>query len=221
MVRVGREQKTGWLLDAEGREVPGGVERADAARNRRRVLEAARMLFAEKGVTAVNMEEIARAAGVGKGTLYRRFPNKGLLCQELLDEPTRRFQADVLGLLARRDSDPLEKLEEFLDRLVWFTEENLDLLYGGYETLSGEERLAYLEHPAREWLRGTALGLLRAAVRAGHLGAGADVEYLADALLAPLNVDLFYHQRRDRGIPTGRISAGLRSLVPARAEPGC
>lgn len=202
------------MLDAEGREVSGGVERADAARNRRRVVEAARMLFEERGVTAVNMEDVARAAGVGKGTLYRRFPNKGLLCQELLDEPTRRFQEEVLGLLARRDRDALEKLGIFLDRLVWFTEENLDLLYGGYETLSGEERLAYLEHPAREWLRGTALGLLRAAVRDGLLDAETDVEYLADALLAPLNVDLFYHQRRDRGVPVERISAGLRSLVP-------
>jgi AcrR family transcriptional regulator len=219
LVRVGREQKAGWLLDAEGREISGGVERADAARNRRRVVEAARMLFAEKGVTAVNMEDVARAAGVGKGTLYRRFPNKGLLCQELLDEPTRRFQEEVLRLLAKKDKDPLEKLEAFLDRLVWFTEENLDLLYGGYETLSGEERLAYLEHPAREWLRGTASGLLRASIRAGHLDAGTDVEYLADALLAPLNVDLFYHQRRDSGISVERISAGLRSLVPA--EPGC
>lgn len=219
MVRVGREHKAGWLLDAEGREVSGGVERADAARNRRRVLEAARTLFEERGVTAVNMEEISRAAGVGKGTLYRRFPNKGLLCQELLDEPTRRFQEGVLGLLAQREKDPLEKLGIFLVKLVWFTEENLDLLYGGYETLSGEERLAYLEHPAREWLRGTALGLLRAAVRGGLLDAGTDVEYLADALLAPLNVDLFYHQRRDRDISVERISAGLRSLVPA--ESGC
>jgi AcrR family transcriptional regulator len=215
LVRVGREKKAGWLLDAEGREVSGGVERADAARNRRRVLDAARMLFSERGVTAVNMEEIARAAGVGKGTLYRRFQNKGLLCEELLDKPTRRFQEEVLGLLAQKDRDPLEKLSNFLDRLVWFTEENLDLLYGGYETLSGEERLAYLEHPAREWLRGTALGLLRAAVRAGQLDAGTDVEYLADALLAPANVDLFYHQRRERGLSVERISEGLRSLVPA------
>jgi AcrR family transcriptional regulator len=214
LARLGRELRAGWLLDAEGREVSGGVERADAARNRRRVVEAARMLFEERGVTAVNMEDVARAAGVGKGTLYRRFPNKGLLCQELLDEPTRRFQEEVLGLLARREKNPLEKLEDFLDRLVLFTDENLDLLYGGYETLSGEERRAYLEHPAREWLRGTALGLLRAAVRDGRLGAGTDVEYLADALLAPLNVDLFYHQRRDRGVPVERISAGLRSLVP-------
>lgn len=214
MVRVGREHETGWLLDAEGREVSGGAERADAARNRRRVLGAARMLFSERGVTAVNMEEIARAAGVGKGTLYRRFPNKGLLCQELLDEPTRCFQQEILGLLARGDIGPLEKLKVFLDRLAWFTEENLDLLYGGYETLSGEERLAHLDHPAREWLRATALGLLRAAVRDGLLDAVTDVEYLADALLAPVNVDLFYHQRRNRGIPVERISAGLRSLVP-------
>ncbi len=213
MERTSRK-KAGWLLDAGGREVSGGGERSDAARNRRRVLEAARALFAERGVTAVTMEEISRSAGVGKGTLYRRFPNKGLLCQELLDEPTRRFQGEVLALLGGADEGPLEKLGAFLDLLVWFTEENLDLLYGGYESLAGEERLAHLEHPAHEWLHWTVLGLLRAAVRSGDLVAETDAEYLADALLAPLNVDLFYHQRRTLGFSPGRISAGLRSLVP-------
>jgi hypothetical protein len=57
---------------------------------------------------------------------------------------------------------------------------------------------------------------VRAAVRDGELDNGTDAEYLADALLAPLNVDLFYYQRRVRGIPPERISAGLRSLVPDR-----
>ncbi|MBA3952665.1 MAG: helix-turn-helix transcriptional regulator, partial [Rubrobacter sp.] len=78
----------GWGLDHLGRPAPGGHERSDAARNRRAVLGAARALFAERGVTCVTMEEISREAGVGKGTLYRRFPNKGLLCQALLDKPT-------------------------------------------------------------------------------------------------------------------------------------
>ena len=72
------------------------VKRSDAARNRRRILKTARALFEEKGVTRVTMEEIARTAGVGKGTLYRRFPHKGLLCEALLDEPTRKFQGEVL-----------------------------------------------------------------------------------------------------------------------------
>lgn len=216
MEKTGKKRSREWLVDVGGRAAAGGGERSDAARNRRRVVEAARVLFAERGVTAVTMEDIARAAGVGKGTLYRRFPNKGLLCQELLDEPTRRFQEDVLELLGRAGEGPLAKLGAFLDRLVWFTEEHLDLLYGGYETLSGEKRLAQFEHPAYEWQRWTVMGLVRAAMREGELDDGADAEYLADAILAPLNVDLFYHQRRVRGISPERISAGLRSLVPGR-----
>src|SRR3712207_9477395 len=52
-------------------------ERADAARNRLRVLAAAERLFAERGVGGVTMDDVAAAAGVGKGTLYRRFSVKG------------------------------------------------------------------------------------------------------------------------------------------------
>ena len=204
----------GWGLDHLGRPAPGGHERSDAARNRRAVLGAARALFAERGVTCVTMEEISREADVGKGTLYRRFPNKGLLCQALLDKPTREFQQETMELVGEPGVGSLEKLDRFLDGLVRFTEENLDLLYGGEEPLWGSNRLARFRSPAYDWRRWTVLGLLRGSAREGEVDDGLDLEYLATALLAPLEVDLYYHQRRVAGLPPGRISAGLRSLVP-------
>lgn len=215
MERVQQQRdETGWNLDHLGRPSGRETERSDAARNRRVILQTARTLFEERGVTSVTMEEIARAAGVGKGTLYRRFPHKGFLCQALLDEPTKQFQQETLEILRKQGSSALEKLDAFLDRLVAFTAENLDLLYGGNEPLCGADRLERFSHPAYDWRRSTVLGLLRAAVREVEVDAGLDVEYVAQALLAPLDVDFYYFQHRVQGLPAERISSGLRALVP-------
>ena len=67
-------------------------ERADAARNRARVLAAAERLFTERGGREVTMERIAADAGVGKGTLYRRYPDVASIAQALLDEHERALQ---------------------------------------------------------------------------------------------------------------------------------
>lgn len=210
----GKTGRTGWEVDHRGRPVGGGRERSDAARNRRAIVAAARRLFEARGVTCVTMEEISHEAGVGKGTLYRRFPNKGVLCEALLDEPTRLFQRETMEIVGEPGVGSLEKLRNFLDRLVLFTEENLDLLYGGEEPLWGATRLARFRSPAYDWRRWTVLGLLRGAYREGEVEVGLDLEYLATALLAPLEVDLYYHQRRVEGLSPARVSAGLRSLVP-------
>jgi len=178
------------------------------------ILDTARMLFGERGVTCVTMEEIARASGVGKGTLYRRFPNKGFLCQALLEEPTRRLQQQTLEVLRKSETSALEKIDAFLDALVAFTAENLDLLYGGHEPLCGADRLERFSHPAYDWRRSTVLGLLRTAVREGDVDDGRDLEYLAAALLAPLDVDFYYYQYRIQGLSVQRISRGVRALVP-------
>jgi len=178
------------------------------------ILDTARTLFGERGVTCVTMEDIARTSDVGKGTLYRRFPHKGYLCQALLDEPTRHLQEQTLELLREPGTSALEKLAVFLDRLVGFTAENLDLLYGGHEPLCGADRLERFSHPAYDWRRSTVLGLLRTAVREGEVDNGLDLEYLASALLAPLDVDLYYYQHRVQGLSVERISRGVRALVP-------
>jgi AcrR family transcriptional regulator len=201
-------------LDHLGRPSGYEAERSDAARNRRLILRTVRKLFEERDVTCVTMEEIARASGVGKGTLYRRFPHKGYLCQALLDEPTRHLQEQTLEILRAPGTPAIEKLHAFLDQLVAFTAENLDLLYGGNEPLCGADRLERFSHPAYDWRRSIVLGLLRAAVNEGDVDEGLDLEYLATALLALLDVDLFYYQHRVQGLPAWRISGGVRALVP-------
>ncbi len=71
-------------------------ERADAARNRAAVLDAAAALFRKHGVEGVSMDAIAAAAGVGKGTLFRRFGDKAGLAVALLDARERELQEAIL-----------------------------------------------------------------------------------------------------------------------------
>ena len=77
--------------------------RADARRNRERVVEAARIAFAEGGVD-LPMEEIARRAGVGIGTVYRHFPNKEALLDALLVDQISERLAITRRALARDDA---------------------------------------------------------------------------------------------------------------------
>ncbi|RFU42524.1 TetR/AcrR family transcriptional regulator [Actinomadura logoneensis] len=76
---------------------PPPRERADAARNRAAVLAAAERLFAEHGPEGVSMDQVATAAGVGKGTLFRRFGDKSGLAVALLDARERELQEAILS----------------------------------------------------------------------------------------------------------------------------
>ena len=89
-------------------ELAARRERKDAQRNLERVLQAAHELFAERGVD-VTMEEVARRAGVGVGTIYRRFPSK----EHLLAAVSHAACADMRHCLleaAEAEPDPLRKL---------------------------------------------------------------------------------------------------------------
>ena len=77
--------------------------RADAARNRARILDAGRQVFAEHGVTAC-VDDVARAAGVGVGTVYRRFPTKDELLEAILDDGSTQLIAAIEE--AARQTDP-------------------------------------------------------------------------------------------------------------------
>jgi AcrR family transcriptional regulator len=95
---------------------PAGPRRADARRNRERILVAAREAFAEGGESTA-LEQIARRAGVGIGTLYRHFPNRQVLLEALyvneVEEVCR--SADELS-----DEEPWQALGDWFDRLIGY-----------------------------------------------------------------------------------------------------
>src|ERR1700755_897911 len=71
-------------------------ERADAARNRRAVLDAAARLFARDGATCVTMEAVAAEAGVGKGTVFRRFGARAGLARAVISDVESQLQEAMI-----------------------------------------------------------------------------------------------------------------------------
>ncbi len=191
------------------------TERRDAAENRALILATAESLFNQHGVANVNMADIAQAAGVGKGTLYRRFANKAELCLALMDTQMSDFQNGMLGRMRQMAADnvpALAQLDQFLDALVYFTDTHSPLLCEVQrEGLLGD----FDEKQQRPhfWQHMTVSGLLHTAVQNGELANDLDVAYLSDALLAPLHANIFRFQRVGRGFSLERISAGLRSIL--------
>jgi AcrR family transcriptional regulator len=88
-------------------------QRSDARRNRRRVLEAARVRFAEQGLDA-QMDEIAEAAGVGVGTVYRHFPTKEHLVEALVEARFERIREQGERALEEAKQDPWEAFCGFM-----------------------------------------------------------------------------------------------------------
>ena len=86
--------------------------RSDARRNRERILAGARAVFAEYGSEA-QMDDVARRAGVGVGTVYRHYPTKEALLVELVREKFRRFTAEARDALDR-DDEPFQVLADLL-----------------------------------------------------------------------------------------------------------
>ncbi|MFI6843100.1 TetR/AcrR family transcriptional regulator [Kitasatospora sp. NBC_00085] len=205
-------QSASAIVPLESLRTPPPAERADAARNRAAVLEAAARLFAEHGVEAVSMDQVAAEAGVGKGTLFRRFGDKAGLGVALLDARERALQEAILrgpAPLGPGDGSPqarpAERLAAFVDAYLDYLLEHLDLVRMS-ETASRGAR--YRIGAYRFWHRHAAVLLA---------GAGApDPEHDAHALLAALAAEHVAALLPELG--EGRIRAGARRLA-ARLTP--
>jgi AcrR family transcriptional regulator len=172
--------------------------RADAARNRQRVLAAAEQLFATTDSGRVTMEDIARAAGVGRATLYRRYPSPAAVALALLDEHERRLQERII-----RGEPPLGPGAPPADRLAAFYAAMVDLLERHLHLALGAETGS-----AR--FRTGAYGFWRLHVRtlvAERRTDGVDAE--VDLLLAPLAPELYQFQRHELGLSQAQITAVL------------
>jgi AcrR family transcriptional regulator len=175
-------------------------ERADAARNRAKVLAAAAEMFAEKDPRTVTMDDIAKAAGVGRGTLYRRYPDVASIAVALLDEHETGLQRELL-----QGPPPLGPGAPPAERLAAFYTAMVDLLEAhGDLALATEVGGRRFEVGAYGFWRAHVMSLLREAGIPSP-------EALADPLLAPIAPDVFVHQRA-QGLSSSQIKSALARL---------
>lgn len=178
-------------------------ERADAARNRARILAAVRELLRTRTPCELSIDSIAAAAGVGKGTIYRRFGDRGSLMQALLDEHEETFQGAVLsgppplGPGAAADA----RLHAFLCALVDQLEEVGDLLA---EVETGQR---WWTSPPQRFRR------LHVRVLLADARPDLDTAPAAEALLAPLTAESYHHMRHTAGFSADRVKQTMCTLA--------
>src|SRR5262245_5112027 len=172
-------------------------ERADAARNRQRILVAAGELVAESGIDAVSMEAVAKAACVGTGTLYRRFGDRAGLAFALLDEQTKDFQDALIS-----GPPPLGPGVPAVDRLHAFGAGYLDLL----ETHA--ELMVAAAPGAKESAGVMALYSVHLRILLTEAAPHLDPRYTAEALLAMLDPAHHLRMRRLMGYTLGQLVTG-------------
>ncbi len=188
--------------------------RADAERNRRKLLDAAAELFARKGL-AVGLDEIARHAGVGVGTAYRRFPDKEQLIEALFDDRIEQI-AGLAERCATRE-DAYAGLVEFIEGNVQLqsTDQGLkELILGSAHAIARVQQARARIEPAVE-------SLVTCAQAAGQIRA--DVAH-TDIALVQFMLTAIADITRDVGPDVWRrglrlLLDGLRTPEP-RAMPG-
>ncbi|MDW4908925.1 helix-turn-helix domain-containing protein [Streptomyces sp. ADMS] len=178
--------------------------RADAARNRARLLSAAARLVERHGAAGVTMEAVAAAADVGKGTVFRRFGDRNGLLMALLDHSEKKLQAAFLGgpPPLGPGAPPVERLRAFGVAVLRRAVDELEL------------QLAAEGEPGRRFASAPRM------VRSGHVAMllrqaipDADCELLAKTLMAYLDPALIHHLTEQCGMTPARLEAGWVDLV--------
>jgi AcrR family transcriptional regulator len=187
------------VLDAEPRE------RADAQRNREKVLAAAERLIACRGVDNVSMDAIAAEAGVGKGTLVRRFGDRAGLAQALLEERTIALQEAII-----RGPAPLGPGATPQERLKAMARAQLALLQDHADVMA----VAEAGRPGSRFRTGPYAFLrMHVGVLLREADPELDWEILTDVLLSPVATDCFVYWRSLGQLDAERILAAFDELV--------
>lgn len=178
------------------------LERRDAARNREALLGAAAELIESDGVDALTMDAVATKAGVGKGTVFRRFGSREGLMAALLDHAEGVWQAAVIS-----GPPPLGPGAPPMDRLLAFGRSRMHLHL---------QQSSLIEAAGRTWGENYAvLGFATMHVRIllSELGVRGNLPYLSTALIAPLSVPLLRQQLGPAGMTEEQVLAGWTELV--------
>ena len=183
-------------------------ERRESIENRELILMTAKRLFAENGVASVSMRQIAREAGIGQGTLYRQYSDKGALCEALLEETIEDFENTFEIRVQANTDKTLQLVEELLQQIADFTDDNAAMVSELVQVALSERRHVFCRIPFYAWAREKIVEILNAGIQSGEIQS-LDAEYTAYIFLSPLVMNIFIR----KGFSSERILQATKQLL--------
>jgi len=177
-------------------------ERRDAARNRDALLAAADVLIDECGVDAVTMEAIASRAGVGKGTVFRRFESREGLMAAVLNRSETVFQASIIS-----GPPPLGPGAAPMERLLAFGHARIEV------NLLHRRLIIAAGRAGTRGFAAISFNAMHVRYLLAELGVRGDLPFLTTALMAPLEVPILEQQVEVEEMQVRRIVTGWDDLV--------
>ncbi|MCM2534775.1 TetR/AcrR family transcriptional regulator [Neobacillus pocheonensis] len=175
---------------------------------KRKVLNAAKELFIQKGVETVNMHQIAQTANVGQASLYRQYKKLSDICTDIVREECQVLIDETQNYLSNTNEkhSSLDKLYQVIIMFVAYLEPRLDWVC---EVTRASTNYRPIQSPLYQWMRKVCTELLLEAVEKGEI-TKLDVPFTVEAILGTLNnID---EQLLHQGYSVDRILLGIKLL---------
>jgi AcrR family transcriptional regulator len=192
------------------------VERKDAAEHRKLILQTAEKLFDDHGVNAVSMHQIAKTAGIGQGTLYRRYTHKGDLCLDLIQNFSHEFVEQIERYLKEhRQLTAEERLGGVLDRWIDTIEKKSELIMTveAHQLKGSEESRAstFFQSPLYRFVRDRMSELLTE-IAERRPDSEADPTLTAHSLICAMAPHGYFHMKHEKHFSTDQMKHNYRRL---------
>jgi len=182
--------------------------RKDAQQNRDKILATAAKLFHDRSVAAVSMKDIAAAAKIGTGTLYRNYPNKSELCLALSFDFIQQFITTSQQYLTETVATPLSQFQQVLAQYLAFREQRLQLL----TAIENGPTIMATYYQSALYRQLVDLFKRVLAPISGEIDV-ATLTFRADMVIAMLKSDSYAYQRQQQGLSQKQISAEICKIM--------
>ncbi|MNH82987.1 Bacterial regulatory protein, tetR family [compost metagenome] len=185
------------------------------------ILKNARLLIEQRGADKVSMHQIAKAAGIGQGTLYRRYTSIGDICLNLIEEKLAAAMKDIRSGISQESRSISEKIEDVVHKWVNFVEEMMNWI-GALEDNCKMQKMGFdfSESPPYTFIYGTLNDLLKKAAD-NHEIKPCDPCFNINAFLFLFAPDSYIYLRRNNNYSPDAIASKAYALYfkPLFAQP--
>jgi AcrR family transcriptional regulator len=196
-------------------------ERKDSIEHRRLILQTAQALFNEHGVRPVSMHQIAKTAGIGQATLYRRYAHKGDLCSDMLKDYGHELMKQVTSYLQENyQANAAEKLDGIVNIWIDAIEEKSDLIIAMEAKMTCDDNRGNFFHsPMYGFFRNKMSELLaEIIVSPMDQQASADPDLAAHAIICSMSPAGYFHLKQEKGYTTEQMKHGFRKMYRLSAH---